>query len=73
MRESEAYGDDENRRANGGEFRNAAAAQELEDQRARRASIDKWEGFCKPQRTYDSFGVGRLVYAHKGCEYGRSE
>ena len=32
MRESEAYGDDENRRANGGELRNAAASQKLEDQ-----------------------------------------
>jgi hypothetical protein len=48
-------------------------AQELEDQRARRASIEKWEGFCKPQRTYDNLGVVRLVYAHKGCEFGRSE
>ena len=48
-------------------------AQEIEDQKARRASIDKWEGFCKPVRTYDNFGVGRLVYAHRGCEFGRSE
>jgi hypothetical protein len=48
-------------------------AQELEDQRARRASIEKWEGFCRPQRTYDNLGVTRLVYAHRGCEFGRSE
>ena len=48
-------------------------AQEIEDQKARRASIEKWEGFCKPVRTYDSFGVGRLVYAHRVCEFGRSE
>jgi hypothetical protein len=48
-------------------------AQEAEDQRARRAAIDKWEGFCKPQRTYDHLGVGRLVYAQRGCEFGRSE
>jgi hypothetical protein len=31
VRESEAYRDDENRRANGGELRNAAASQKLED------------------------------------------
>ena len=36
--ESEAYGDDENRRANGGELRNAAAAQKLEDQPEEQAS-----------------------------------
>ena len=48
-------------------------AQEAEDQRARRANTEKWEGFCKPQRTYDNLGVGRLTYAHRGCEFGRSE
>ena len=31
VRESEAYRDDENRRTNGGELRNAAASQKLED------------------------------------------
>ena len=40
---------------------------------ARRVSIEKWEAFCKPTRTVDSEGVGRLVYAKKGCEFGRSE
>ena len=48
-------------------------AQELEDEKARRASIEKWEAFCKPTRTYDKEGVVRLVYAKKGCEFGRSE
>jgi len=48
-------------------------AQELEDEKARRASIEKWEAFCKPKRTYDEEGVTRLVYARKGCEFGRSE
>ncbi|WP_156435142.1 hypothetical protein [Bradyrhizobium lablabi] len=48
-------------------------AQELEDEKARRASIEKWEAFCKPKRTYDNEGVVRLVYARKGCEFGRSE
>src|SRR5579864_7916485 len=32
VRESEAYGDNENRRGNGGELRNAAASQKLENQ-----------------------------------------
>ena len=48
-------------------------AQELEDEKARRASIEKWEGFCRPARTYDKEGVVRLVYAQKGCEFGRSD
>jgi hypothetical protein len=48
-------------------------AQEQEDEKARRASIEKWEAFCKPTRTYDKEGVVRLVYAKKGCEFGRSE
>lgn len=37
------------------------------------ADIAKWEEFCQPRRTYDEYGVVRLVYAHKGCEFGRSE
>ena len=48
-------------------------AQEKEDEKARRASIEKWEAFCKPQRTYDDEGVVLLLYARKGCEFGRSE
>ena len=48
-------------------------AQEQEDERAKRASIEKWEAFCKPARTYDREGVVRLAYAKKGCEFGRSE
>ena len=57
-------------------YRDAPArslAEVQEDEKARRASIEKWEAFCKPTRTYDSEGVGRLVYAKKGCEFGRSE
>jgi hypothetical protein len=49
------------------------ATQDQEDEKARRASIEKWEAFCKPRRTYDDEGVTRLVYARKGCEFGRSE
>jgi hypothetical protein len=48
-------------------------AQDQEDEKARRASIEKWEAYCKPTRTYDREGVGRLAYARKGCEFGRSE
>ena len=47
--------------------------QDQEDEKARRASIEKWEGFCQPVRSYDKLGVVRLSYAHKGCEFGRSE
>ena len=42
------------------------AAQDQEDEKARRASIEKWEAFCKPKRTYDDEGVVRLVYAPQG-------
>jgi len=47
--------------------------QDQEDERARRAGIEKWEAFCKPTRTYDQEGVVRLQYARRGCEFGRSE
>lgn len=40
---------------------------------AQDASIAKWEAFCKPTKTYDHDGIGRLTYAEKGCEFGRSE
>ena len=48
-------------------------AQEAEDYRARQENIKKWEAFCKPTRTYDNFGMVRLVYARNGCEFGRNE
>jgi hypothetical protein len=48
-------------------------AQEQEDERERRASIEKWEAYCKPTRNYDKQGVVRLSYARAGCEFGRSE
>ena len=47
--------------------------QDQEDEKAKRAGIEKWEAFCKPKRTYDDEGVVRLIYARKGCEFGRSE
>lgn len=34
---------------------------------------EKWLAFCKPVRNVDDFGVTRLSYAVKGCEYGRTE
>jgi hypothetical protein len=48
-------------------------AQEAEDAKARQQRIKNWEAFCKPTRTYDELGVVRLVYAEKGCEFGRGE
>jgi hypothetical protein len=48
-------------------------AQEAEDHKARQASIKQWEAFCSPTRTYDHLGMVRLVYARKGCEFGRNE
>lgn len=40
-------------------------AQQVEDR--------KWEAFCQPVRNADEWGVVRLSYAHKGCEFGRSQ
>jgi hypothetical protein len=48
-------------------------AQEAEDLKAKQEQIRKWEAFCKPSPTYDDYGVVRLVYAEKGCEFGRGE
>jgi len=45
-------------------------AEEIE---AKRAEIAKWEAFCKPVRNVGDDGLVRLTYAHKGCEFGRSE
>jgi hypothetical protein len=47
--------------------------QEAADLKAKQARISKWEAFCQPTSIYDSVGVARLVYAHRGCEFGRSE
>lgn len=33
----------------------------------------KWEAFCKPTFRRDALGVQHYVFAHEGCEYGRSE
>jgi hypothetical protein len=33
----------------------------------------KWMAFCNPQFRRDAHGVERAVYAHEGCEYGRTE
>jgi len=40
---------------------------------ARDAEVAKWESFCTPTKHTDDVGVVRLKYAHKGCEFGRSE
>lgn len=31
-----------------------------------------WVEFCKPRVVTDQYGVERLIYARKGCEFGRS-
>ena len=46
---------------------------DAEDDRAKQARIRKWEAFCRPTRAYDRENLVRLVYAHRGCESGRSE
>lgn len=33
----------------------------------------KWVERCKPVVREDAFGVGRYVYAARGCEFGRTE
>lgn len=35
--------------------------------------VRKWEAFCDPKTVRGPYGVERYVYAHKDCEYGRSE
>jgi hypothetical protein len=32
----------------------------------------RWQEFCKPTRTVDSYGMTRLTYAKPGCDMGRS-
>ena len=33
----------------------------------------KWVERCRPVVRQDAYGVGRYVYAARGCEYGRME
>lgn len=44
-----------------------------EELAAKATRIAQWEAYCQPKRTYDNEGVIRLVYAKRGCEFGRSE
>lgn len=32
----------------------------------------RWVAYCRPTTRQDRYGVERYVYAHEGCEYGRS-
>ena len=48
-------------------------AQDAEDHKATQERIKKWESFCKPVSVQDSYGVPRLVYAHRNCDLGRSQ
>lgn len=31
----------------------------------------RWVSYCSPSIAYDRYGVGRYVYAMRGCEFGR--
>lgn len=32
---------------------------------------DRWIAYCQPKRgAPDEYGVVRMIYAHKGCEFG---
>lgn len=33
----------------------------------------KWAAFCQPVREVTDLGVTHLRYAHRGCEFGRSQ
>ncbi len=33
----------------------------------------RWENYCHPKIVVDALGVNRYVYAHAGCEFGRTE
>ncbi len=47
---------------------------ESEDEAKQSVARDrKWLAFCKPVIVADQYGVGRYLYAHPGCEFGRSE
>ncbi len=42
-------------------------------QRAQEAEVAKWEAYCQPVRRVDEYGLARLTYRVKGCEFGKSE
>ncbi|MGE0750606.1 MAG: hypothetical protein AB7K64_08465 [Variibacter sp.] len=44
------------------------------DEEAARVSQDRekrWVAYCAPDIVHDRYGVGRYVYAVRGCEFGR--
>lgn len=47
-----------------------AAGGMTDDQRANDAA---WVKFCQPKFVRDKYNVARAVYAHDGCEFGRTE
>lgn len=52
-------------------FTTSPAARQEEE--AREAEAAKWEAYCKPVFRHDEYGIRRALYAHAGCEFGRSE
>ena len=59
------YGDAGN---NGIQLQQGPSAEDLAESRERDR---KWVERCKPVVRQDAYGVGRYVYAARGCEYGR--
>jgi hypothetical protein len=53
--------------------RQKSAAEARKEQQEADARDRRWEAFCKPTGVVDKFGVTRLQYAHRGCEFGISE
>lgn len=46
------------------------AASGMTDEAAARDA--KWQAYCQPKFVRDKFGAERAVYAHAGCEFGRT-
>ncbi len=61
------YGDAGN---NGIQSMQGLSAEDLAESRERER---KWVERCRPVVRQDAYGVGRYVYAARGCEFGRME
>lgn len=57
------YGDS----GNSGIKRYVEPTEEVAETREREKA---WEARCRPTLRHDIYGVGRYVYAERGCEYG---
>jgi hypothetical protein len=48
-----------------------ARANEEEAARVSQDREKRWVAYCAPDIVHDRYGVGRYVYAVRGCEFGR--